>query len=66
MKKPNPQLTDEENPELTAEDFSQARPAREVYPDLASQSVRRKRVVQKIPGDTPSSIRIGRAITKKG
>jgi hypothetical protein len=46
MKRPNPELTDEDNPELTAEDFARARPAREAYPDLAAQSARRKRFSQ--------------------
>jgi uncharacterized protein (DUF4415 family) len=29
--KPNPELTDEENPELTAADFARMRPASEVF-----------------------------------
>jgi len=33
IRKPNPEMTDEENPEWTAEDFAKARPAREVLPE---------------------------------
>jgi uncharacterized protein (DUF4415 family) len=32
--KPNPQLTDEENPEWTNEDFKHARPASAVLPEI--------------------------------
>ncbi len=34
MKKPNPELIDDENPEWTEEDFARARPAKEVLPEL--------------------------------
>ncbi len=33
-KKPNPELIDDDNPEWTAEDFANARPADEVLPQL--------------------------------
>ncbi len=33
IRKPNPEMTDDDNPELTAEDFAKARPAREVLPE---------------------------------
>jgi uncharacterized protein (DUF4415 family) len=33
-KKPNPELIDDENPEWTAADFAQARPASEVLPQI--------------------------------
>lgn len=34
--KPDPYMTDEENPEWTADDFLRARPAREVVPDIVA------------------------------
>lgn len=42
MKKPDPELIDEENPEWTEEDFSRARPAREIHPEWAIESIRLK------------------------
>lgn len=39
-KKPNPTLTDNENPEWTAADFRKARPAREVAPKIVEASLR--------------------------
>ena len=33
-RKPDPEMTDEENPEWTDEDFARARPAREVLPQM--------------------------------
>jgi uncharacterized protein (DUF4415 family) len=33
-KRPNPELVDDENPELTKADFARARPARDVLPEL--------------------------------
>ena len=35
--KPDPELIDDENPEWTAEDFRNARPALEVLPELIGQ-----------------------------
>ena len=43
MKKPNPELSDKDNPEWTEETFAKARPAKEVFPDLAEYSAKRKR-----------------------
>lgn len=40
--KPNPELIDRENPELTAEDFAQARPAQEVFAELGVPMPRRR------------------------
>jgi uncharacterized protein (DUF4415 family) len=37
--KPNPHLIDDENPEWTAEDFKNARPAREVLYEVFSKDV---------------------------
>ncbi len=37
--KPNPYMIDDENPEWTAEDFKNARPAREVLHELFSKEV---------------------------
>lgn len=38
-KKPNPELVDDENPEWTAEKFANARPAREVLPQIFGAKV---------------------------
>ena len=38
-KKTNPELTDDENPEWTAEDFAKARPAHEVLPQIFGDKV---------------------------
>ena len=43
MKKPNPELTDDDNPEWTEDDFARARPASNVHPDLVAYSEKRKR-----------------------
>jgi len=48
MKKPNPELTDEDNPEWTQEDFAHARPAREIHPEWAAESAQLKRSRHKI------------------
>ena len=37
--KPNPEQIDDENPEWTAVDFANARPAREVLPQIFSEKV---------------------------
>ena len=42
MKKPNPEMTDEENPELTDEFFKNAIPACLSHPDLVEDWERRK------------------------
>ena len=43
MKKPYPEMIDKENPEWTDAMFAKARPASEVFPDLAAHSEKRKR-----------------------
>ncbi len=43
MKKPNPELTDRDNPEWTEDDFARARPAQEIHPELVADSAKRKR-----------------------
>ena len=61
MKKPNPKRIDRENPEWTEDTFARARPAREVFPDLAEYSAKRKRGQrgpQKTPTKVPMSLRI--------
>jgi len=61
MKKPNPKLIDRENPEWTEATFARARPAKEVFPDLAEYSAKRKRGQrgrQKTPTKVPMSLRI--------
>ena len=65
MRKPNPELIDEENPEWTEETFAKARPAKEVFPDLAEYSAQRKRGQrgpQKTPAKVPMSLRIDRDV----
>ncbi len=42
-KKPNSEMIDGENPEWTDAMFAKARPASEVFPDLAAHSEKRKR-----------------------
>jgi len=42
-KKPDPEMIDKENPEWTDAMFVKARPASEVFPDLAAHSEKRKR-----------------------
>ena len=43
MKKPDPEMIDRENPEWTDAMFANAKPASEVFPDLAADSEKRKR-----------------------
>jgi hypothetical protein len=43
MKKPNPEMIDKENPDWTDVMFAKARPASEVFADLAAHSEKRKR-----------------------
>jgi uncharacterized protein (DUF4415 family) len=38
-KRPDPELVDDENPELTKADFARARPARDVLPELFGAKV---------------------------
>jgi uncharacterized protein (DUF4415 family) len=42
-KKPDPEMIDKENPAWTDAMFAKARPASEVFPDLAAHSEKRKR-----------------------
>ncbi len=43
MKKPNPYMTDEDNPEWTDEDFKRAVPARVLFPEWVEAWEKRKR-----------------------
>jgi uncharacterized protein (DUF4415 family) len=68
MKKPNPELTDSDNPEWTEDDFARARPAKEVHPDLVAHSEKRKRGErgpQKKPVKELVSLRIDRDVIAK-
>ena len=64
MKKPNPYLIDEDNPEWTSEDFATARPASEVDPELVAWSIahiarkRGQRGPQKRPKKVAITLRI--------
>src|ERR1700682_4214960 len=65
MKKPNPYKTDEDNRELTDEDFKRAVPARLIHPDWAEESERRKRGQrgpQKAPVKQAISIRVDKDV----
>ncbi len=65
MKKPNPERPDRENPEWTPEIFARAKPAKEVFPDLAEYSAERKRRPRgphKSPAKVPMSLRIDRDV----
>ncbi|RPH47253.1 MAG: hypothetical protein EHM85_20200 [Desulfobacteraceae bacterium] len=72
MKKPNPELIDEENPEWTEEMFRSAHPARKALPEifgakLASELLKRKpgqRGAQKRPKKDPVTIRYSRDVLK--
>jgi uncharacterized protein (DUF4415 family) len=68
MKKPDPELTDRENPEWTENDFARARPAQEVHPDLVAHSEKRKRGQrgpQKKPVKELVSLRVDRDVLAK-
>jgi uncharacterized protein (DUF4415 family) len=68
MKKPNPYMTDDENPELTDEYFRNAVPARLLFPDWAEESERRKRGErgpQKAPVKEAISIRVDKDVLAK-
>ena len=41
-KKPNPELLDDENPQWSAEDVANARPANEVLPHIFGESIAKK------------------------
>jgi uncharacterized protein (DUF4415 family) len=68
MKKPNPYMTDEENPELTDEYFKNAVPARLLFPDWVEDWERRKRGdrgPQRAPVKQAISIRVDRDVLAK-
>ena len=68
MKKPNPYLTDEDNPELTDEYFKHAVPARLIHPDLVEDWERRKRGErgpQKAPVKEAISLRLDKDVLAK-
>ena len=68
MKKPNPELTDRDNPEWTDDYFARARPAREVHSDLVAHSEKRKRGErgpQRKPVKELVSLRIDRDVIEK-
>jgi uncharacterized protein (DUF4415 family) len=68
MKKPNPELTDRDNPEWTDDDFARARPAKEVHPALVAHFEKRKRGErgpQKKPIKELVSLRIDRDVIEK-
>jgi len=56
-KKPNSEMIDRENPEWTDAMFAKARPASEVFPDLAAHSEKRKRG-QRGPQKKPRTVLI--------
>ncbi|WP_233233734.1 BrnA antitoxin family protein [Bordetella sp. LUAb4] len=59
MKKPNPELIDDENPEWTEEDFKRARPASEVLPEAVQAKLgMRRRGPQKSPTKQTVTIRL--------
>jgi hypothetical protein len=47
LKRPNPALSGEENPEWTAEDFRRAKPAREALPQLFGPDGKAKQLTLK-------------------
>jgi uncharacterized protein (DUF4415 family) len=68
MKKPNPYMTDDENPELTDEYFKNAVPARLLFPDWVEERERRKRGErgpQKAPVKKAISIRVDQDVLAK-
>ncbi|MGH7842015.1 MAG: BrnA antitoxin family protein [Candidatus Binataceae bacterium] len=68
MKKPNPALTDHDNPEWSEPDFAQARPAHEIFPELANDSQKRgrgQRGPQKMPLKKAISLRIDADVLAK-
>lgn len=43
LRKPDPELIDDDNPEWTDEDFARAKPASEVLPEIFGKEIRRFR-----------------------
>ena len=62
-RKPNPFLTDDENPEWTAADFRRARPAREVLPNLVA-AYERKKIKSKTAKTAVVSIALDRDVLR--
>ncbi len=68
MKKPNPYMTDEDNPELTEEFFKHAVPARVLHPDLVADWEKRQRGQrgpQKAPVKEAVSLRVDKDVLAK-
>ena len=53
-KRVNPELIDDDNPEWTAEDFANARPASEVLPELFGADIAADMLRPKKPGRPPA------------
>jgi uncharacterized protein (DUF4415 family) len=65
MKKPNPYMTDEDNPELTDEFFKHAVPARLLHPELVEAWEKRKRGErgpQRAPAKEAVSLRVDKDV----
>jgi uncharacterized protein (DUF4415 family) len=59
MKRPNPELIDDENPEITPEVFAQMRPARELFAEMGIPMPQpRKRGPAKRPAKVAVSMRL--------
>ena len=59
--KPNPELIDDESPELTDEDFARMRPMRDVFPEIVAAQRRgelRVRGPQKAPTKERIAVRL--------
>jgi uncharacterized protein (DUF4415 family) len=56
---------DPDNPEWTEEDFGLARPAREVFPELVADYIRRTRGAQKKPRKVLVSLRLEPEVLEK-
>ena len=59
--KPDPEMIDNENPELTDAMFARARPAVEVHPELVAESLC-TRGQQKLPVKVATSIRLSQEV----
>ena len=60
-RKPNPELLDDESPELTAEDFARMRPMGDVFPEIVAAQQRgelRVRGPQKAPTKERIAVRL--------
>jgi uncharacterized protein (DUF4415 family) len=68
MKRPNPYMTDEDNPELTEEFFKRAVPARVLFPEWVEAWEKRKRGQrgpQKAPVKEAISLRVDEDVLAK-